>query len=268
MKATKRTISKMLMMVVVFCMVAACSISVSAAKFHLNATSITLYKGQNYQLNASVSGVKWSSKKKAVAAVNASGLVTAKKTGKTTITAKANGETVKCTVTVKAPTIKLNKKTASIAVGKKLNLKATVGGASSQVKWKSSNKKCASVNASGKVTAKKTGKVTITATANGKTAKCTVTVKKLSKDQATKALFNYVDRVYDLDTVYQYNGNLEYNKKLADKYEFNFWSYTNPDIMNKFYVNAANGSIQLKEQNPFTGEWEKTVTVAHVKDYM
>lgn len=267
MKTAKRKIYKLVTMVVIFCMIAVSGISVSAAKFNLNIKSITLYKGQEYQLSASVPGVKWSSKKKSIATVNSAGLVKAKKPGKTTILAKAKGGTVKCTVTVKAPTIKLNKKSASVTVGKKLNLKETVGGASSKVTWKSSNAKCASVNNSGKVTAKKTGKVTISATANGKTAKCTITVKKMSKDQVIKAMQNYVDKVYDLDTVYEYGGYLDTApKKTGDKYEFKFCSYTR--VAARFYINAANGTITLKEQNPFTDKWENVGTVGHVKDYM
>lgn len=53
--------------------------------------------------------------------------------------------------------------------------------ANSKVVWKSSNKKIATVNKSGKVTAKKAGKVTITATAKDgskKKASVKITVKK------------------------------------------------------------------------------------------
>ena len=50
------------------------------------------------------------------------------------------------------------------------------------VTWSSSNAKVASVNANGKVTAKKNGTANITAkTANGKTATCKVTVKSTVK---------------------------------------------------------------------------------------
>lgn len=266
MKGTREKVSKIFVLLITLCVIAVCSISVSAASFHVNATKITLYKGQSYQLKASATGVKWSSKKKEIATVNASGLIKAKKAGKTTIIAKANGEIVKCTVTVKAPTIKLNKKSAAVAVGKKLQLKATVGGASNQPKWKSSNTKCASVNNSGVITAKKTGKITISATANGKTAKCTLTVKKMSKALVEKAIWNYVDKVYDMDTVNEYSGYLIFSKKKGDKYEFLLRSYTSAFV--RFYVNAASGKITMSEQNLFTYEWEKAVEVGHVKDYL
>lgn len=78
--------------------------------------------------------------------------------------------------------IKLNKSSSSVYIGKSIKLKATVKGKSSKVTWSSSNKKVATVSASGKVTGKKAGKVTICAKANGKTAKCTVTIKKPAKN--------------------------------------------------------------------------------------
>ena len=78
----------------------------------------------------------------------------------------------------KAVSIKLNKSKVTINVGGQTKLTAAVTGKSKTVTWKSSNPKVAAVNKNGKITGKKTGKVTITAKANGKTAKCVVTVKK------------------------------------------------------------------------------------------
>ena len=85
--------------------------------------------------------------------------------------------------------IKLNKKKATIEVGKKLTLKATVKPKKATVTWASSKKKVATVNAKGKVVAKKAGKTNITATitlANGKTKKatCKVTVTEAAKEDA------------------------------------------------------------------------------------
>ena len=86
----------------------------------------------------------------------------------------------------KVKKIKLNKTKATLKVGKKLKLKATVTPSyakNKKVKWKVSNKKYASVSSSGVVKAKKKGKkhtVTVTATsAENKSikAKCKIKIK-------------------------------------------------------------------------------------------
>lgn len=83
--------------------------------------------------------------------------------------------TLKCKVTVTAPTIKISAKKLTIKKGKSAKLKIT--GTTAKVTWKSSNKKVATVS-KGTVKAKKAGKTTITAKVSGKTFKCSVTVKK------------------------------------------------------------------------------------------
>lgn len=75
-----------------------------------------------------------------------------------------------------AATVKLNKKSLSLEVGKTYTLK--VSGTKKKVTWSTSDKKIATVNKSGKVTAKKAGKATITATVDKKKYTCKVTVTK------------------------------------------------------------------------------------------
>ena len=70
---------------------------------------------------------------------------------------------------------KLNKKKATVKVGKSVKLK--VKNTSKKVTWSSSNKKVAKVTKAGKVTGVKAGKATIKAKVGGKTLKCKVTVK-------------------------------------------------------------------------------------------
>lgn len=80
------------------------------------------------------------------------------------------------------------------------------------LKWKSSNKKIATVNSSGKVKAKKTGKCTITCQLpNGKKAKCKVTVvkneykgKSLSQCNARKGSYGTIH--FEVNKAY-YKGN-------------------------------------------------------------
>lgn len=84
-----------------------------------------------------------------------------------------------------ASKVKINKTKATVYVGKTTTLK--VSGTKKVVKWKTSNKKVATVSSKGKVTAKKAGSATITAKVSGKSYKCKVTVKNpsLNKSKAT-----------------------------------------------------------------------------------
>ena len=72
--------------------------------------------------------------------------------------------------------LSLNKSSDSIICGKTDTLKATLKGATGKITWTTSDKKVATVDSNGKVTAKMAGTATITATAAGKKAACTVTV--------------------------------------------------------------------------------------------
>ena len=74
-----------------------------------------------------------------------------------------------------AQKVKLNKSKITLYTGKTYKLK--MSGTKSKVTWKSSDKSVAKVDKNGKVTAKKVGKATITATVNKKKYKCKVTVK-------------------------------------------------------------------------------------------
>jgi len=70
---------------------------------------MTMSKGQSKQLKLSgAKKVTWKSSKKSVATVSRKGKVTAKKKGSAVITAKANGKSYKCNVTINQPTKKNN----------------------------------------------------------------------------------------------------------------------------------------------------------------
>ena len=75
-----------------------------------------------------------------------------------------------------ATNAKLNKKKATIYVGKTVTLKLKNN--KKKVKWSSSNKRVATVSSKGKVKGKKAGKATITAKVGKKKYKCKITVKK------------------------------------------------------------------------------------------
>lgn len=72
--------------------------------------------------------------------------------------------------------VTLNKSSMTLAVKKTGTFKAS--GNTKGITWSSSNKKVATVNKNGKVTAKSVGTTTIQMKVNGKTYKCTVRVRK------------------------------------------------------------------------------------------
>ena len=59
-------------------------------------------------------------------------------------------------INAEAATVKLNKTSITVQVGKTYNLK--VKGTKKKVKWRTANKKVATVNSKGKITGKKAGK--------------------------------------------------------------------------------------------------------------
>ena len=125
--------------------------------------------------------LKYKTSNKKIATISKNGIIRAKKKGTVTITAIAKNNkkakaTTKVTVGKVVKTLKFKEGTKkTVTAGKKFTLHPTYS-----PKKASSNKKVATVTSKGKVTAKKAGKVTITATckdAKGKKAKFTVTVK-------------------------------------------------------------------------------------------
>ena len=117
--------------------------------------------------------------------------VTAKPTTKATAT-----PTVKPTATTAPSKVRLtlDKSVAKAVCGSNLTLKASLTGSKAAITWTSSDPKVASVDKSGKVTAKMAGTVTITASAAGNTATCTVTV--LYKDVTSSKDFWYAPTNY------------------------------------------------------------------------
>ena len=173
---------------------AVCTVTVKEApkSISLNKRQITLGIGEEFDLDSSLpSGcgaysVKYSTNNSEIAAVRAGGgLVTAKAVGTAKITVKTyNGKTAVCTVIVKKPpkSVSLNKKEITLGVGEEFDLNSRLPSdcGAYNVTYSTNNSKVAVVRkAGGLVTAKAVGKAKITVkTYNGKTAVCTVTVKK------------------------------------------------------------------------------------------
>ena len=171
------------------CTVTVTDITIPATNIELDAFSKTMTVGDKAKLTATVKPadstdkVVWTSSKPTVATVDENGNITALATGTTEITATAGSVSAVCKVTVegvKVSEIKLDKTSVSLKAGETAQLTAVVtpdNAADKTVTWTSSDEKIATV-ADGKITAVAPGTATITATAGGKSATCTVTVAK------------------------------------------------------------------------------------------
>ena len=174
------------------CMITVTSETIAVEQITLSATSLSLKLGDSRTLTATVipsdatdSQVTWSSSDPSVATVSDQGEVTAVRAGNCTITATAGGKSAACTVTVSAKEIPVERITLSstslsLKEGDSHRLTATVtpsDATDSQVTWSSSDPSVATVSDQGEVTAVRAGNCTITATAGGKSATCTVRVQ-------------------------------------------------------------------------------------------
>ena len=135
---------------------------------------------------ASDSVRKWTTSNKRIVTVNAkTGKLTAKKTGKATITVTMkSGAKASCVVKVqkgKVKTKKLSLAKKAVVLKKKAKYKISVSRqpltASDKVTFKSTNKKTATVTSKGVVTAKKKGSAYITVQSGAKKVKLKVTVR-------------------------------------------------------------------------------------------
>lgn len=159
---------------------ASCTVKVTKTSILLDAKDISLENGCTARLTAKSSNghpITFRSSKRSVATVDENGLITAKKPGTTTITAKSDQTTASCSVTVRKPTVSISRRSASLYRRQQLRL-SVKSSSKSRATWKSSKKSVATVDASGTVTAIKNGTATITATVDGVSKTCEITVKK------------------------------------------------------------------------------------------
>ncbi len=157
---------------------ASCRVTVQKTVLTLSAASVSMENGASFRLTAKTSNgspVTWRSSRSSVAAIDEYGRIEAVKVGETVITAAADGTKKSCRVTVKKPKVTLNRSTLSLYRTQSCRLTAKVSSGRT-VSWKSRKKSIATVDAKGLVTAKKHGTATITATVDGVTKECEVTV--------------------------------------------------------------------------------------------
>ena len=194
-----------------FCTVTVSYGIIAVSSISLDKTELNLIEGDTGNLvatvlpdNATDKTVGWSSNNTRVATVEA-GVVTARGEGTAVITASSGEVSATCSVTVAkriihVSSISLNKENLSLAVGSSETLFATVlpdNATDKTLRWTSTNSSIVSVDSQGRVTAKASGTVTVSATTNdgGLVAACEVTayvptvpVTGITLDQTTLSL--------------------------------------------------------------------------------
>ncbi len=123
---------------------ASCQVTVEKTQITLSASNLTIENGTCATIKASTSNgspVTWKSQKSSVATIDENGRITARKTGETNLTAKADGSTKVCRLTVKKPKITLSRKSASLYRKQSLALQAKTSSGRS-VTWKTKKKRC------------------------------------------------------------------------------------------------------------------------------
>ena len=208
--------------------------------------------------NATNNGLIWKSDDEKIATVSSTGLVTGVKKGTTTITVttKDGGFEKRIEVAVDEVTLKgiSMQDEVSIQIGKSEKLDVTfnpIDYPEKELVWKSSDEKIATVDKNGKVTAKKIGKTTITATTKDgkKKASCKVTV-------AEKAEINIK---LDKTELSLEGGKSEYlNATITpndDSTRGIAWSSSNKDV-----ATVDNGKVTA------VGDGEATITVTSIVD--
>lgn len=265
--------------------------SVPSTKVALSATSASIAPSGTKTLKATMTpsyttdSVTWKSSNTSVATVSSAGKVTGKATGTATITATTtSGKTATCKVTITnipATKVTLSSSSVTLAVGntKALTASLTPTNSTDSVKWTSSNTSVATVNSSGKITAKGKGTATITAMAtSGETAKCTVKVTStislkvpyyMQSDSrwsgvyvGTKTIGKIGCLITSLAMKYSYDtGTTVYPDAMKNKLSFSnndlYWSsVTALGYTHKSYSTSITNSImktiytQLKKGNP------------------
>ncbi len=212
---------------------ASCVITVRKTKIAISKTAASIERGESLILSASTSNaskVTWKSSKTSIAVIDEYGKITGKKPGETVITATADGSSTACILTVKLPAVRLDRYTAALYRKDTLKLSAFV---SSGVKpsWKTNKKSVATVDADGIVTAVKNGTAIITATVDGVSKTCEITVMKpeiiLSRSEITM----------------KKGGKITINAKVSSGNKPS-WSSSNTSVA----TISANGEITAKQK--------------------
>lgn len=221
---------------------ASCRINVPVPSISLS--SAYLYRGETLKLYVTNRGskkVSWKSSNTKVVSVDKNGKVKALKAGNATIFAKIGTKNLRCKIKVNNPYLSSIEK--EITSGFTSTIYAY--GNASNVVWSSSNRKIATIDKFGNITAKKAGSCKIYGKVNGYTMTCKVKVCANKWVNEYPYKLNDIDfnaRKLDLRKVY-FSGN-----KLV--FEFNFLNRTAYSYKRFNYINIVlkqNGIVIIDE---------------------
>lgn len=199
-------------------------------------------------------GVKWSSSNKKVATVNGKGVVKGRKSGTCKVVARFGGKKYACKVTVVNP--RLNKKKITVYNSRSFRLKVT--GGKGRIRWKSGNKKVATVSKKGTVTALKGGTCTVTAVRNGITLKCKVTVPKHYKGYKIPdfgALYGKRGKFQKADgvTSVQYKAGKKTYQKYFTALKKKKFTFVEKSSGTRVYMNSAGEMVAVAYADGYVG---------------
>lgn len=165
------------------CQVTVQSKVIKATAVKINSTEITMLAGKTRALvtrllpTNSTEDIRWYSSDTSVVVVDNSGKITTVGPGAATVTAvtATTGLETSCIV----HSVALNR--TSLTMQQYDPFQLYVDGAPSRVSWRTNNPRIATVSSTGEVIGRKEGTTTITATVDGKTMTCTVTITEATK---------------------------------------------------------------------------------------
>ncbi len=159
---------------------ATCKVTINPTEVTIKKNDALLERGDTLKVYATTSNgskVTWKSSKRSVANIDDTGLVTCIKPGEAIITATADGSSATCVVTVKPPTVTLNKTKVTLYRRQTSVLSANISSIGKPT-WKTNKKSVAIIDENGLITAMKNGIAIITCTVDGVSSTCEVVVEK------------------------------------------------------------------------------------------
>ena len=166
------------------CKVTVVSDVIKANSVKINSTEITMLAGKTRQLvirlnpTNSTEGIRWYSTDTSVVVVDSNGKITTVGPGQAEVIAVTATTGIETSCLVHSMAISRS----SVTLQQYDPFMLYVDGAPSKVSWRTNNPRIATVSSNGEVIGRKEGTTTITATVDGKTMTCTVTITEATKD--------------------------------------------------------------------------------------